>query len=28
MTEDEWNNNKAVILLMMANEICRIENNN
>lgn len=26
MTEKEWNDNKAVICLMMANEICRIEN--
>lgn len=26
MTEKEWNDNRAVICLMMANEICRIEN--
>jgi len=27
MTEKEWNDNKAVICLMLANEICRIQNN-
>lgn len=26
ITANEWNNNKAVILLMFANEMCRKEN--
>ncbi len=26
ITSEEWNNNKAVILMMWANEFCRIEN--
>lgn len=26
ITAKEWNENKAAILLMMANEICKIEN--
>ena len=26
ITEQEWNANKAIICLMMANEVCSIEN--
>ena len=28
ITAEEWNNNKAMICLMWANEICRLDNEN
>ena len=28
ITAEEWNSNRAAICLLMANEVCRIENQN